>query len=141
MKGNIRWFDELKGEGLIRGEDGQSYFISHYSVPGFERAYKRTDKQIERLGELMYKGREVEFSLIEDSHYTMVDTLEFAPRQVDMGSIVLSGVDTGDYPKFVDAYISEASWEDGQELTDRELDDINEDSDLIHELVSDYIQG
>lgn len=57
---------------------------------------------------------------------------------VDMGSIELDDINTRDYPDFVDAYISAASFEDGTDLTDKELDQLNnEQSDLVHELAHD----
>ena len=41
--------------------------------------------------------------------------------------IEVDGVDTRDYPDFVDAYVAYAVWEDtGKELTDNELDALND---------------
>ena len=50
--------------------------------------------------------------------------------------IEIEGIDMRDYPDFCDAYISYAVWEDtGEELTDEELDKLNEEhSDLVNEL-------
>ena len=43
-----------------------------------------------------------------------------------------------DYPDFVDAYICYARYPD-RDLTDAELDELNEDSDYIHEKVLEEI--
>jgi len=58
----------------------------------------------------------------------------------EIEDIQLDGIDTNDYPKFCDAYISYAVWvKTGKELTDKELDILNEDGAYIHELVMDYL--
>lgn len=55
---------------------------------------------------------------------------------------VVEGIDTADYPDFVDAYIESASvFENGdwRDATDDELDELNEDSDLIYSCVENYL--
>jgi hypothetical protein len=52
--------------------------------------------------------------------------MELNGRNVDTGSLEVTGVDTRDYPDFCDAYICNATWEDGTELTDAELEQLNE---------------
>lgn len=54
-------------------------------------------------------------------------------------NIVIEGLDWSDYPKFCDAYIAEAEFE-GRQLTDLELDALNEDLDFVQECIADYIQ-
>ncbi len=51
----------------------------------------------------------------------------------------IDGIDHSDYPDFVDAFISWATWDDGTELTDDELDKINEDGALVHQLVWEHL--
>jgi cold shock CspA family protein len=58
--GKVRWFDEVKGEGLIRDEEGNSFYV-HYSAI-------ESDKKIRNLK----KNKEVKFQLAEDSHYVQV---------------------------------------------------------------------
>ena len=53
-------------------------------------------------------------------------------------NVVIEGLDWSDYPKFCDAYIAEAEFE-GRQLTDLELDALNEDLDFVMECVADYI--
>lgn len=50
-------------------------------------------------------------------------------------NIKIDGIDTKDYPDFVDAYIVSADHEDGTPLTDSELDDLNADSDFVYSQV------
>lgn len=60
MHGKVRWFDELRGEGLIRGDCGESYYV-HYS------SIKSTKKR-----KTLKKDTSVRFKLLEDSHFTYV---------------------------------------------------------------------
>ena len=53
-------------------------------------------------------------------------------------NVVIEGLDWSDYPKFCDAYIAEAEFE-GRQLTDLELDALNEDLDFVMQCVADYI--
>lgn len=64
--GVVRWFDDLKGEGLIRDEQGRSFYV-HYSAI-------ETDKKRKTLK----AGKEVKFQLLEDSHFTQVDKVKVA---------------------------------------------------------------
>ncbi len=59
--GIVRWFDDLKGEGLIRDESGNSFYV-HYSAIDSDKKRKT-----------LKKGKEVKFQLLEDSHFTQVD--------------------------------------------------------------------
>lgn len=50
----------------------------------------------------------------------------------------LDGIDTKDYPDFCDAYITHASVEEYGKIRDatkEELDELNQDSSLVYELV------
>jgi hypothetical protein len=49
-------------------------------------------------------------------------------------NIKLSGIDFEDYPDFVDAYIESADY-DGEPMTDEELDELNDDSDFVYDVV------
>ena len=55
----------------------------------------------------------------------------------DLTDIELDGIDTNDYPDFCDAYITYAYCETlGRELTDDELDAINDNHrDLVYDCV------
>jgi hypothetical protein len=49
-------------------------------------------------------------------------------------NVVLDGIYHWDYPDYCDAFIDSADY-DGKEMTDEQLDELNEDYELIHELV------
>jgi hypothetical protein len=54
-------------------------------------------------------------------------------------NVEVDGIDTRDYPDFVDAYISYAEYEDGTPLTDMELEMLSEDPDFLYEMIYAYI--
>jgi len=54
-------------------------------------------------------------------------------------NIEVDGIDTKDYPDFCDAYISSADY-DGVPMTDKQLDEINEDGDFQHECIMNDLQ-
>ena len=49
-------------------------------------------------------------------------------------NVVIDGVDYRDYPDYCDAFIDSADY-DGEEMTDKELDLLNDDYELVRELV------
>lgn len=46
--------------------------------------------------------------------------------------VFVSGIDHKDYPDYVDAYIDSAQYE-GRDMTDGELNQINEDHEFVYE--------
>ena len=52
--------------------------------------------------------------------------------------IEIDGIDTRDYPDFCDAFILEATYK-GREMTDEELEALNEDSDFVYEQVMESL--
>lgn len=59
--------------------------------------------------------------------------IEIDYDKIDMASIDMH-IDTSDYPDFVDSYILKADY-DGREMTDAELDVLNDDSDFVYEQI------
>ena len=57
---------------------------------------------------------------------TKIDNIEF------------EGINWKDHPDFSDAFISSADI-NGRKMTDSELDEINEDSEFVHEKLHDYL--
>ena len=57
---------------------------------------------------------------------------------IDYQSIEIDGIDDGDYPDFVDAYISYATYKDGAELSHEELNKLN-DGEGISGFINEYI--
>ena len=65
-------------------------------------------------------------------------TLKFNGRQ--LADVEVDGVDTRDAPDFCDAFICDARWADtGDQLTDAEIDQVNEDRDLVYDAVNAFI--
>ena len=55
-----------------------------------------------------------------------------------INNIEVDGIDTNDYPKFCDAFILSADY-DGVEMTDKQLDVLNEDSEFVYKSVQNYL--
>lgn len=52
----------------------------------------------------------------------------------------IDGIDSRDYPDFCDAFIASAYWADTEEeLTEAELDVLNENGALVYEAVMEYL--
>ena len=53
-------------------------------------------------------------------------------------NIKVEGIDTKDYPDFCDAFIISADY-DGKEMTEEQLDELNEDSEFVYECVQNHL--
>lgn len=53
-------------------------------------------------------------------------------------NISVNGIDFKDAPDFVDAYIESADY-DGKEMTQSQIDELNEDSDFVYEAVQNHL--
>lgn len=63
--GEVQWFDENSGEGMIIDkEDGTSYYV-HYSAIQSKSKFKKLEK-----------GREVKFRLYENLYMKQVDEVK-----------------------------------------------------------------
>jgi len=56
----------------------------------------------------------------------------------NIDNVDIGGLDWNDYPDFCDAYIESCDI-DGEEATDEQLDEINNDSQLVYELVEEWM--
>ena len=52
--------------------------------------------------------------------------------------IEFEDIDHGDYPDYCDAFISSANYE-GRDMTEEELEKLNQDSDFVYEELMNYI--
>jgi len=72
------------------------------------------------------------------------EEVSFNGKPVNVGSVEIDGIDTDDYPDFVDAYIAAAEYEDGTPLSDEELMQFQEENyDLVSQMIHDnqlYLQ-
>jgi|TARA_R110002153_G_scaffold63798_3_gene171086 hypothetical protein len=55
-----------------------------------------------------------------------------------ISDVEVEGIDTADYPDFCDAFIASADY-DGREMTDMELDTLNDDSDFVYDAVQTHL--
>ena len=81
------------------------------------------------FGEDLYKMNKIINE--QDDDYTEEKTL-------DISSCELEGIDTRDYPDFVDAYVIQALWDNGEELSEKELDQLN-DSELLYDIIEHHV--
>jgi len=59
-------------------------------------------------------------------------------KAVDEKSIEIDGIDRRDYPDFSDAYISAANYMDGTPLSDKEIEELDDqNNELVHEKIQD----
>lgn len=67
---------------------------------------------------------------------------ELSPKiQLDyskIGEVSVDGINTRDYPDFCDAFIESATY-DGRDMTEAELEVLNENSDFVYECVVDRL--
>jgi hypothetical protein len=85
----------------------------------------------------MYESKcECDESITEASQ----DGIQFNGKMVDPTTLVVTGVDTKDYPDLVDAYIESAEYTDGTPLSDQELDQFrDEHPDVVHQAALDSL--
>lgn len=58
--------------------------------------------------------------------------------KIDFKSVELDGIDERDYPDFSDAFIEYAETVDGVPLTAWQIEIVNQDSELVHELAHEF---
>lgn len=63
---------------------------------------------------------------MEKLDYSKIDNIEF------------EGIDPNDYPDYCDAYIASADY-GGVEMTEEELDILNDDFDFVYECLMEYL--
>ena len=62
----------------------------------------------------------------------MIDT-----SLINKNTIIMGNVHHWDYPDLVDAYIEDAWWLFGRRLSDEELDELNMNTQFVHECAID----
>jgi hypothetical protein len=65
-------------------------------------------------------------NMVNELDYSKIDNIEF------------DGIDYDDYPDFCDAYISNADY-NGVEMTEEQLELINDDRDFIYEALMKHL--
>lgn len=59
--------------------------------------------------------------------------------QVDLTTICVANVRTEDYPDFVDAYIHEAFYFNGDMLSEEDLDELNDHGEIVQQAAHDWM--
>ena len=68
------------------------------------------------------------------------DKIPFKEGNVSYHSLAVEGVSLDDYPDFCDCWIGYGEWEDGTELSESELEDLQTTyTGLAYELAIDFI--
>lgn len=62
--GTVRWFDEKSGEGMIKADDGQSYYV-HYSAIDSDKKWKS-----------LKDNKKVRFQLVDDVTFAQVSRVK-----------------------------------------------------------------
>lgn len=94
-------------------------------------------EQINKLGDVFTFLGEQQTKLekiAEDLKYKPPEKLDYS--KID--NIVFEDIDHNDYPDFCDAFICSADY-DGEPMTDRQLDQINDDRDFVIEKLFNYL--
>lgn len=75
MKGTIRWFDGMSGEGMVCGEDGKSYYLHFTSIEGVSKNNHHWPNDKDQVFLKTIKGRFCTFDLFVDPTFTQVNKL------------------------------------------------------------------
>jgi hypothetical protein len=78
-------------------------------------------------------------SFVNEARKNLVDVKHNGKKiKVDLSTVEIDGIDTRDYPDFADAFFSYAEDHKGRELTDAEIDSLNDQHyDLTNEIIHD----
>jgi len=80
--------------------------------------------------------------ILLDSSFYISDDHQLCQRCVDVESIEIDGIDGRDYPDFSDAFVSKANWDNGEPLSEDELNQLQDQHpDLIYRKTSDTAFG
>jgi hypothetical protein len=72
----------------------------------------------------------------------MTHTITINNKAVEVSSLAIEGATWQDYPDLVDTFFAEGCYVDGSDLSDEDLDILNEtEYDLLYELAMDSLQG
>ena len=62
--GTVHWFDEKSGEGMIKSDDGQAYYV-HYSAIESDRKWKSLKDK-----------KKVKFQVVDDTTFSQVSRVK-----------------------------------------------------------------
>lgn len=73
FKGMVRWIDSLSGDGVVRRNDGQSFKVHFTAIKNINKNNYQYPTQDDQIKLAYVEGRQCEFTLLEDSHFTQID--------------------------------------------------------------------
>ena len=76
------------------------------------------------------------YNFLDEQQNKLAELINFDYQYIT--DVVFEDIDYNDYPDFCDCFISSAKYHD-LELTDKLLDKLNEDRDLVYELLMDHL--
>jgi len=137
-----RFYDEyiiLRNSGLNH-QAAISYFefMNTQSLKALEQCIK--DRIPERVGTYVgivdeHERRQITCDEITETGQ-VGDNMKLDYSKIE--DVTVDGIDTRDYPDFCDAFISSATY-DGRDMTDEELDALNQDYDYVYARVMDKL--
>jgi hypothetical protein len=78
--------------------------------------------------------------LFNNGATSMTDTIMINNKAVEESSLTVEGATWQDYPDLVDTFFAEGCYVDGSDLSDEDLDLLNEtEYDLLYELAMDSL--
>jgi len=91
--GTVRWFDSLKGEGLIRLETGESIMIERSVVLPRAIRFELSRRASAFMERHVYAGQQVVVRVHRDSHWKQIDW--FRPYQAAEAARYLAETERG----------------------------------------------
>ena len=114
----------MEGVNVILEITGDHFFI----VDSIEWEEEDDEEEDEELDEIVVKPTQKPGGVYIDG------------REVNTSSIDVDGIDPSDYPDYSDAYASYAEFEDGEALTDEQLETLNDEYyDIVYDMIWDML--
>ena len=136
--GDDRLFDRLGELAEIDPNADARDVISSWLYDNLPHIYQQIENEI---GDPDYPAEPAEDNQEVDESYTPPPVM-INGKQVDLRSIELDGVESFDYPKYVDAYADYAEFTDGTPLSDDELDELTDKhGDIINMRAHDMLES
>jgi len=137
--GDDRLFDRLGELAKTDPTADARDVVTSWLYDNLPQVYQRIESEI---GDPDYPAEPAEDGEQEvDESYTPPPVM-INGKQVDLRSIELDGVESYDHPKYSDAYASAATFTDGTELTDDELEELSDQhGDIINMRAHDMLEG
>ena len=136
--GDDRLFDRLGELAEIDPTADARDVVTSWLYDNLPQVYQRIESE---MGDPDTPAEPAEDNQEVDESYTPPPVM-INGKQVDLGSIELDGVESYDRPDYADAYASAATFTDGTELTDDELDQLSDQhGDIINMRAHDMLEG